>query len=255
MKQFITLFKKEIMEHTRNFKLFATFIVFMIIGILSPLIALATPKILEKALGDEFGEIKIPPPTAYDSFAQFFTNMNQIGLIIFVIVFGSILTNEIIEGTLINLLTKGLNRKIIVLNKFMFVSVIWTIFYFLSGLVTYLYTIYYWEETLHHFLISLSLTWVFGLFIVTLVILFSVMTKNFVGVLLLIVTVIITMFILSIYEPITSYLPLTLIEKNIVLLSGDIAVKEVLKSLIVTSVLSVVALVSAIFIFDKREIV
>ena len=119
-------------------------------------------------------KISLPEPTIFDSWTQFFKNTTQMGLIILVIIFSGLISNELSKGTLINMLTKGLSRKTVVLSKFTSSTLVWTFTYFLSALVTFLYSMLFWEDTqVENLLFSLSLVWVFGIFLISAIIIIS----------------------------------------------------------------------------------
>ncbi len=158
MNQMLPLFKKEFIESWRNFKFAAILIVFAIIGILSPFTALILPDILGMVMDDSGVTVDIPESTSLDSYMQFFSNMNQMGLVIFVIVFGSILTHEFTHNTLVNLVTKGLKRTYVIVVKASFLMLVWTVGYVISASVAYAYTIYYWDEPVEHLVLAFSMT-------------------------------------------------------------------------------------------------
>ena len=100
-----------------------------------------------KEVLEEGIKISLPEATIFDSWAQFFKNTTQMGLIVLVIIFSGLISNELSKGTLINMLTKGLSRKTVVLSKFTSSTLVWTLAYFLSALVTFLYSMLFWEDT------------------------------------------------------------------------------------------------------------
>lgn len=255
MNQISALFKKEVMESIRNFKLFALIIVFVIFGIISPLTALLMPEIMKLAMDDAGIAFELPAVTAIDSYGQFFNNMNQIGLVIFVIVTGSILTNEFSKDTLVNLITKGLKRRNIMIVKFSYTVVMWTVVYILSAVTAYFYTIYYWDDALENIFMAFSLTWLFGIFLISIIMLASsIFKKSFLGVLFTVLTAVIIMIILSIHPALTGYLPQYLISANMGLITGEIVPGDVLPSVLVTISTAIIIFILSIFTFNKTVI-
>lgn len=254
MNQALTLLKKEWMESLRNFKFIAFVIVMLIFGILSPLTALLMPEILGAALKEQFEGLVLPDPTAYDSFVQFFSNINQMGMLLLVILFGSLLTNEFSRGTLTNLVTKGLKRRNIIAVKFLFVVIVWTIGYVLSAATTYMYTIMYWDETLHNLWFSLLTSYVYGIFLIALAFMLSIWVKNFVGVLGIMLGIIVVFTLISISPDAAEWLPNYLISSNMDLVTGELEMNEVVPALLITLGAIAVFIVVAIMSFDKSEI-
>lgn len=255
MNQLSALFKKEIMESVRNFKLFVLLTVFIIIGIISPLTALLMPDIMELVMEDARISFEPPPVAALDAYTQFFGNMNQLGLPILVIVTGSILTNEFSRNTLVNLLTKGLRRHNVMLVKFSYTVLMWTAAYAAGAVTAYLYTIYYWDDELENILVAFSLTWVYGIFLISIIMLSSAIFRtSFLGVLFTALSVVILMIITSIYPPAAEYLPQYLITSNAGLLTGEMIVSDVLPALLITAAVSILIFLLSTAVFNKAEI-
>jgi ABC-2 type transport system permease protein len=156
MKAFLAFTKKEITEYLRTYKLMILVLVFLLFGMMNPVLAKFTPEIIKAAGLD----LQLPPPTAFDSWAQFFKNVGQMGLVIIVVVFSGIMANEFSKGTLINILTKGLKRSTVIWSKYTVASVIWTLVYLFCFGVTYVYTLTFgiWED----YTMSFGLSLVYG---------------------------------------------------------------------------------------------
>lgn len=251
---FNAMFKKEWMQSLRSFKLIAVLIVFAILGIMSPLIALLTPQLLQSVLEAQMPGFVMPDPTAYDAFIQFYSNVNQMGLIIFVIVFGSVLTIEFSRGTLINLLTKGLNRSTVIHVKALFLVIVWTVSYGIAATLTYVYTIYYFEEPLHQLFGALITPWIFGLFLISLILFASAMFKNFIVVLSTVLIVVTLFMIVGLHPDIAEWLPNYMNKHNVAMLQQEFEFSELWRSIGVTAVASVIMYVLTIIRFRKMEV-
>lgn len=251
---FMAMLKKEWTESFRSFKLMSVIIVFAILGIMSPFIALLTPQILESALQEEFAGFVFPEPTAHDAFVQFYSNINQMGLIIFVILFGSILTNEFSRGTLVNLLTKGLRRDVVIHVKALFVLVVWTVSYAVAAVLTYFYTIYYWDEPLYQLFGALVTTWIFGVFIISIIFLASVLFRNFIAVLSSVVVLLVVFFLLSIHPDVAEWLPTYLNGHNVEMLKDAKPFSDMWPAIGMTVGLSIVFYVLTILRFRRMEV-
>ncbi len=251
---FGAMFKKEWTASLRSFKLFSVLVVFAILGIMSPLVALFTPEIIGSVVQEQMPGFELPEPTAYDSFVQFYSNVNQMGLLIFVIVFGSVLTVELTSGTLVNLLTKSLSRSIVVHVKALFMLIVWTVSYVLAAGITYLYTIYYWDEPLHQLFGALFTPWLYGVFLIALILLASVVFKNFIVVLSTLLIVITLFMVIGIHPDIAEWLPNYMVRANVELLQDAKPFSDLWKSIWVTVGSIVVMYVVTIFRFKKMEV-
>lgn len=253
MRAYLAFTKKEIYELAKTYKLLLIVVVFLILGFINPITAKFTPYLLESFL-EEGMKIEIPEPTIMDSWIQFFKNVNQMGLIILVIMFSGIISNEIKKGTLINMLTKGLSRKTVVLSKFTSTVLVWTVVYFLAFIVTFLYSMMFWEDTeVSNLLFSVSLVWIFGIFLISVLILGEILFKNGYGAMLFCGFIVACLLFLNMLPSISEYNPVQLITINMDILKENIEVKELFKSIWITLGASILCLISSICIFCKRE--
>ena len=243
MRVYLAFTKKELFEFTRTYKLLLIVTVFLIFGFMNPVVAKFTPNLME-SLMEEGIKISLPEPTIFDSWAQFFKNTTQIGLIVLVIIFSGLISNELSKGTLINMLTKGLSRKTVVLSKFTS-----------SALVTFLYSMLFWEDTqVENLLFSLTLVWVFGVFLISAIILGGILFKTSYGSILFCGVIVGGLLILNIIPKVQDYNPIQLININMDILKGDVEIFEILKSLWITLGASVLFVISSIVVFCKKEI-
>lgn len=250
MKNTLILIKKEYLEYLRNHKLYILGAIFIIMGIMNPLIAKMTPWLVEQFAGDI--PIQIPEPTIIDSWIQFFKNISQIALIIFIIMFNNCINHEIQQGTLINLLTKGLARQAVIVSKFISISLLWTILYLISAIITWGYNCYYFTGTINNLMIALLCLWLFGIFIISLIILGNVLFKNNYGGLLTVgIFIIIGLFfngfnILSDYNPIVLFT-----SSNEIMTNSTITCTT---NIIITIVLSFITIICSIIRFNHQEV-
>lgn len=253
MRAYIAFTKKEIYELAKTYKLLLLVIVFLILGFMNPITAKFTPDLLESFM-EEGVSINLPEPTIMDSWMQFFKNVNQMGLIVMVIMFSGIISNELAKGTLINMLTKGLSRKTVILSKFTSTCLIWTVVYFLAALVTFLYSMLFWEDTeVANLLFSVSLVWIFGIFLITAVILGGILFKSSYGAMLFCGLIVACLLFLNMLPSIKEYNPVQLVVVNMDLLKENIEVSDLLKCIWINIGASVLFLVSSIVVFCKRE--
>lgn len=252
MKAYITFMKKEVVEYYRTYKLLIMLLVFLVIGMTSPILAKVTPELLKSMLPEM---TILPDSTAFDSWAQFFKNINQMGLIVLVILFSGLMSNEFSRGTLINILTKGLPRRTVILSKFTVASVIWTISYIVSCIMSYLYTLYFWNmDTIENLVFSLFCMWLFGILLLAVLMLGGIVNKNSYGCLLFEIIFIAILFLLNIIPKVQKYNPLSLANKNTQLLNSATVPNDLTASIIVTIVFILLSIALAIEIFNKKQI-
>lgn len=254
MRTYWSLIKKETIESLRTYKLIILFIVFLFFGMLSPVTAKYTPDIL-KASGLNPEAMGISSPTMIDSWMQFFKNIGQIGLIVLVIIFCGIMANEFSKGTLINLLTKGLKRSTVIISKFTVATIIWTVAYGFCIAVCYLYSIYFFTNTgLYNVFLSFFSLWLYGVFLISLLILGGVVFKNVFGSLMITGGFVIIASIINIIPSVKKYIPASLAGDNLPLLLNQLGASDIIPAVIVCAVLIIGVLMLSISIFNKKQI-
>ena len=254
MRGYMAFVKKEFMENTRTYKLLILFAVFLIFGMMGPVIAKLTPELI-KSMDLQGIPFTIPVPTAKDSYIQFFKNDGQMGLLILVLIFGGTLTREYTKGTLINVLTKGLPRKTVIFAKYTVASILWTVSLVLSLLTTYGYTVYLFpNEKVDNIVQSVGCLWIFGLFLLAVIIFASTLVESSYSCLLITALILILLFTINIVPAIVPYNPVLLASGNVSMLEQGYDFSDVIKSLCVTLVLIVGLISSAVFIFNKKKI-
>jgi len=251
MKAYLAFTKKEFIEYLRTYKLLIMGLVFLLFGMMNPVLAKFTPEII-KAAGIE---IQLPDPTALDSWAQFFKNVGQMGMVVMVVIFSGIMANEFSKGTLINILTKGLKRSTVILSKFTVASIIWTLSYLFCFGVTYIYTLVFWEMTgLHQVFWTFFSPWLYGEFLISLLILGGVLFKSGIGSLLLVGGLTIVMTILSIFPQFHDTNPMTLSSDNMSLLAGLKDLNTFVPALWICLLLTVLVMISSVVLFDHKQV-
>ena len=139
---------------------------------------------------------------------QYIGCFTQMGFIVFLLIFGGILSQEISKGTLIIVLAKGLSRHAVILFKYLVSLILWTISLCMASITNYGYTVYLFGETSADYLIfSLFCLWLFGAFVLALIILSNTLTTGNYGGLLLIVAVLGMMLLLNIPHQFKNIIP------------------------------------------------
>ncbi|MFL5675783.1 MAG: ABC transporter permease, partial [Chloroflexota bacterium] len=104
------LVRKELLESWRTMRLPIVGGLFLVVGLISPLLARFLPEIIKAAAGDELPAIPIPTPVAADAVNQVWKNLAQFGAFAaIVLAMGSVAT-ERDRGTAAFVLSKSVSR-------------------------------------------------------------------------------------------------------------------------------------------------
>lgn len=253
MKAFM---KKEWMEMTRTGRLLILGILFTIFGIMNPAIAKLTPWLMEMMRdsiaqsGLQLGEVTV---NALTSWTQFYKNA-PIALLVMVLMSSGVLTNEYQSGTLIQVVTKGLSRKKVMLSKMIVVYGSWTALYLLYFGITYGYTEYYWgEDKVEKLPEGVAFYWLFGVFVLALLLLFSTIAENGGQVLMGTGGVIAAAFFANYIPKIQKFLPLRLMD-GLQLTMGSLEIKDFIPAMICCGVSIIACGMISIVLFDRRRL-
>ncbi len=254
MRHYIAFMKKELLESIRTYKMIIMLLVFFAFGIMNPLTAKMTPDLLSAVMPVGVS-ITMPDPTGYDSYTQFFKNISQMGFIVMVCIFSGILGTELSKGTLINMLTKGLSRGAVILSKYTSMALIWTMSFVLSFIVTWGYTVYLFpNDEPVNLLFSVFCLWLFGMFLLALLLFAAALAKKYYGCLLITGAGIVVCMLVNIIPSAHKYNPLSLASKNMDVIMGKVEASTVYSCVWVTGVLSVAFVILAVLIFRKKQL-
>lgn len=255
MSAYMAFTKKEFTEFTRTYKLLILGLVFLLFGVMSPLTAKFTPELISQFMPEGI-EITLSDPTAMESWAQFYKNVSQLGLFVVVILFSGMMASEYSHGTLIHLLTKGLPRKIVILSKFTSAVLLWTGAYLICFVVCLGYTWFYWRDdaVMNGLFITIAAIWGFGVLLLSVTALGSVLFKSAYGNLLFTGVVVVAQFLLNIVPAIKKFSPLELIGAGSALLQGQVEAEIFVKPMVVTGILCVCCVIAACIVFDRKKL-
>jgi len=256
MRMLCAFIKKEWIEQMRSGKFVILGIIFILFGIMNPSIAKITPWLME-TLSDSLAEsgmvVTSVEVDAMTSWVQFFKNI-PMGLIIFVLMESSIFTKEYQSGTLVLALTKGLKRKTVVFAKSVILLSLWSLYYWVCFGITYGYNEYFWNNAIAKNLgFSAFCWWIFGLWVMALVVLFSTISRNNSGVLLGTGVVVMVPYFLSLLPKVGKYSPTMLMDGNSLIYSVQ-EPKAYMTALIITIVTLVAAIVISVPVLNKKKI-
>ncbi len=256
MRAFTAFLKKELLECIRSGKILILGILFVVFGIMNPAIAKLTPwlfELLSEDLAENGMAVTQVSVDALTSWTQFFKNI-PMALIAFLLIMGGIFTREYETGTLVLLLTKGLSRYKVILAKGAVMMLLWTAGYWVCFGITYGYNAYFWDNSIAEQLIRATVYWwCFGIFTVTLTVLFSVLAKGYSGVLLGVGGAVLFSYLLGCLPKASAYVPTSLMN-GMTFLTGAETVGEYLPALIITLLLSAACMTVSIPIFNKKQL-
>ncbi len=252
----IAFLRKEMLEQTRSGRLMLLGILFVLFGIMNPAIAKLTPWLLEMMSDSLAGSGMIVTDvtvSAMDSWVQFFKNV-PMALIAFVLTQSSIFTKEYESGTLVLSLTKGLHRDAVLAAKTSVLAVLWTGCYWMHFGITYAYNAYFWDNAVaKNLLFSVACWWLFGLWVIALMVLFSALSGANTGVLLGTGGVVLASFLLGLLPKLQKYMPTRLMDGN-ALIYGTADVGAYTAALMVAAAVSVICIVVSIPLFREKQL-
>ncbi|MEZ4357925.1 MAG: ABC transporter permease subunit [Eubacteriales bacterium] len=253
MKGYTAFLGKEFMEQWRTYKILIMLVAFTLFGMMSPLLAKIMPDIFA-SIDMEGMSIKIPEPTYIDAYSQFFKNTTQMGIVVLILVFSGIMSQELSKGTLVNILSKGMPRATVVLSKYTAGLMLWTVSLIVAAAVNYGYTVYlFGSHPTAYLLITLICLWLFGAFLLAVAIFTGTLTKGGYGGLLATAAVLGILLLLGIIPKSTYWNPVSLVSISTGLMDGSMAVTDILAALWITPSALVLCIAGAIAAFQKKQ--
>lgn len=256
MKDLLAFSKKEMLEQLRSGKLLILGLLFAALGIMNPAVAKLTPWLLEM-LSDSLAEsgmtVTDVTVSALDSWVQFYKNI-PIGLIAFVLIESSIFTAEYSTGTLVLSLTKGLARYKAVVAKSSMLFILFSASYWLCYGITYAYTAYYFDNSVaKNLAFAAFCQWLFGVFVIALMILFSTLANSSTGVILGVGSVTLVCYLAGLLPKVSRYLPAYLCSGNSLIL-GASDKESFTAAVLITAGAVVLSLAASVPIFNKKQL-
>jgi ABC-2 type transport system permease protein len=248
-------FKKEWMEIVKTSKWIIMLALFIFFAILSPLSAKFMNEILAM-VGEQQGVlIQFPDPTYIQSYEQFFKNIYFMMIIVTVLVFAGAVAEEKSRGTAILVLTKNLSRSDFILGKWLAAISLFTVSYVLSVLVCAGYTAMLFPEYINHGIIAgLSLYWIYGLMIITLTLLASVIFHSLTTAAVAAILSYAAISAIAALPIVGEYSPGALQTLSVELARGNQMFGEAIAPLLVTVGVSAAAMVAMLTLFNRQEL-
>ena len=151
MNSFSIFFAKELKENFRTKRVIVLGIVFLIFAISGPLLARFMGEFLDMMLpaGDDMADMMIAVlgnPVWQDSYAQYYSNLGQIGIVAIIFLYMGMIQKEVASGTSSLMFAKGLGFGAFVMAKFLAASIVAFVLSIVSGLVAYVYTLLLFDQ-------------------------------------------------------------------------------------------------------------
>ncbi len=256
MKQLIAFTKKELLEQYRTGKLMFLAILFCLFGIMNPAIAKLTPwmmEIMSEQLAQNGMSVSAVEVDAMTSWTQFFKNM-PIMLIVFIIMFNSILTVEYQRGTLINIVTKGMKRWKILISKLGVLTVFWTLGYLVSFGITFGYNAYFWgNKDIQTICFAVFCFYLLGLWLLSVVLLASALFHSASTVTLTAGMAFLAAYLPSLIPAVKKYSPACLLDSTNLLI-GATNTNDYGISIAITISLTVLGSILAVTAFNRKNL-
>jgi ABC-2 type transport system permease protein len=139
MTGFGILLRKELLEAWRTRRLPVVAVLFLVVGIVSPLTARYLPEILTATLGDQL-PIPIPTPVAADALAQLQKNMGQLGALAAIALAMGSVSGELDRGTAALVLAQPATRGAFLVAKLVAIGVVLAVAVAAATVVAWAYT-------------------------------------------------------------------------------------------------------------------
>ena len=139
MSGFRILLRKELLEAWRTRRLPVVAVLFLVVGIVSPLTAKYLPDILKATLGEQL-PIPIPTPVAADALAQLQKNLGQLGALAAIALAMGSVSGELDRGTAALVLAQPATRGAFLAAKLVAIGVVLAVAVAASTSVAWVYT-------------------------------------------------------------------------------------------------------------------
>ncbi|KAB8127670.1 ABC transporter permease subunit [Gracilibacillus oryzae] len=257
MTQWTVLYRKEMTEMVRNYKILWVPIVFILLGVMQPVSSYYMPEILDTFGGLPEGTIlEMPTPTGEDVLMQVLSNYGMLGVLILVLSAMGVVSAERQSGVAGMVMIKPVPYSSYILSKWAGLLTITLITLFIGYAASWYYTSLLIETVdFERIFQSVLIYSIWLVFVVTLTLFFSTIMKGNGGV------AFVTIFVVFGLSAVTSILgenmkwsPAAMTEHTgQVLLSGEPG-SGFLLGFITTIAIIIVVLIASIQIFKQKEL-
>jgi len=254
VRGFGAFLRKELVEIGRTWRIFVLPGLLLLMGLMSPVVAQLTPRLVESLAQSQPGAvIEIPEAGALDAYLQWTKNLTQIVLIALIIVAGGLVSSERQSGTAVIVLTKPLSRSAFVLAKALSQALLLAAFTAVGALVCWLLTLAVFGEAPVTALANSTLLWLLlAIMFVGLMVLLSVAVNSQAGAAGIGLVGYLSLSILSAWGAGRDYTPAGLLSGMNAVITGDKA--DLFMPLVTTVALVVLFLFAAVAVFRRQEL-
>ena len=254
MKNFGTMFAKEIREFLRTYKIYVVPGLFLLFGFTSPILTKLMPQLLG-SLAAEI-EITLPEMTWLDSYGQFFKNLTQMGMLAIILTTMGTIADERNRGITQLILTKPVSRTGYILAKYTANLLLISLATLLAFTAAWFYTDILFTDTV--FLGGLAGTGLYLVYlavILAIIIFTSTMTKSAIAAGGLTVLGIITLNLLPLFsKTLSKYSPATLTDYISQAAAGSAAGADIWRAIAFAAGTVILLLGFASFLFERKEL-
>ncbi len=252
---FTAFLKKEMMEIFKTTRIIILPALFLFFAVLSPLSAKYMNSILSM-VGEQQGVvIQLPEPTFVQSYEQFYKNLYFMMIVVVILVFSGSISEEKSKGMAILVLTKGLSRVGFIACKLIASASLFTLSYAVSAAICVYYTALLFPEFINGgVLASFLLFWLFGIVMLALTLLSSILCKSLTSASVGGFTAFAAISAVGALPKIGRYTPGALQTLSVELARGDKAIGNAVPAMVVAIALIVAAIAAGMLIFNKQEL-
>jgi len=137
--------RKEFQFQWRTKRVLIVVAIFLVFGMLSPVIAKFTPELISSLEETAAFADLIPEPSVIDSINQYVSNLTQFGFILVILLGMNAVAGEKEKGTAAMVLSKPIPRWSFILSKYIAQGTVYLLAISLAGLAAYYYTSYLFD--------------------------------------------------------------------------------------------------------------
>ncbi len=251
---FMSAVRKELQQQWRTRRFIVVGAVFIVFGMISPLLARFLPEILGSVEGAEQFADLIPEPTIADAMGQYIKNLTQFGFILAIVLGMGAVAGEKEKGTAAMILSKPMPRWAFIISKFVAQSIVYLISFVIAAISAYYYTYFlFGPPEAGPFLLMNGLLMVWLLVFVAITLLGSTLGKSIGGAAGIAAIGAVLTLILGSIPTIGELMPGALVGWATQLAFPELVVPNS-GALAMGIVLIIVLLVSAVAIFEQQEL-
>lgn len=257
MIQLMVLYRKEVTEMIRNYKILWIPIVFILLGVMQPVSSYYMPEILDTFGGLPEGTIlEMPLPTGEEVLMQVLSNYGMLGVLILVLSAMGIVSAERQSGVAGMVMIKPVPYSSYIISKWAGLMTVTLISLVIGYIASWYYTSLLIETVAFERIIqSVAIYSIWLVFVVTMTLFFSTLMKGNGSVAFVSIFVVFAIStVTSILEKYMKWSPATMTEyTGQVLLLGELD-SSFLLAFITTIAIIIVVLISSIQIFKQKEL-